>query len=148
MGVFSVVLLVVFGIAAVLLVIVVLLQDEQSEGLGGIFGGSSSNQVGNRKGNILTKTTSVLGFVFLAVAFSLALINRQTGMDSIDNAAKAKAGQSTSVNWWDPAATPDPSAIQDPATDSTGDINTGALGATDLEAATASPAPAVSPAAQ
>src|SRR5690242_269009 len=101
MGVFSVVLLVIFGIAAVLLVIVVLLQDEQSEGLGGIFGGGSSNQVGNRKGNILTRTTSVLGGIFLIVSFSLALINRTASTDALDNAAKIKASQlQANTNWF------------------------------------------------
>jgi preprotein translocase subunit SecG len=74
----SIVLLVVFGIIALLLTGLTLLQEEQGEGLGGIFGGGSNNQVGNRKGNILTKATSILGFLFLAVCFIFALTYRQT----------------------------------------------------------------------
>lgn len=90
----SIVLLVVFGITSVILVLMVLLQNEQGEGLGGLFGGgASSGQIGNRKGNTLTKITSVLGFVFMLSAFGLAFVNRtpeDTALDAQAREAQAR----------------------------------------------------------
>jgi preprotein translocase subunit SecG len=101
MGFLTVLLLSIFGISAVLLIVLILLQDEQSEGLGGLFGGGASNQVGNRKGNILTKTTTVLGFIFIVVAFTVAWINHSSNdTTGIEKAAQAKQGQTSSVEWW------------------------------------------------
>ena len=106
MGILSVVLLSVFGISAVLLVIIILLQDEQSEGLGGIFGGGSSNQVGNRQGNILTKATTVLGVLFLLIAFLVAWMSHTgSAASGIEKAAQAKKSASASVEWWKKDAT-------------------------------------------
>ena len=101
MGLLNVLLLSIFAITAVLLIILILLQDEQSDGIGGIFGGGASNQVGNRKGNILTKTTTVLGFIFIIVALTTAWINHnQSTASGIEKAALAKQKQETAVEWW------------------------------------------------
>ncbi len=102
MGAIGVILLVLFSISAVLLIIIVLLQDEQGEGLGGIFGGGSSSAFGSRSGNILTKFTSVLGAIFIICAFSLAWFNR-----SVDDSDVLKAARENMQNtedagdWWD-----------------------------------------------
>jgi protein translocase SecG subunit len=69
-------LLIVFVISAILLVLIVLVQDDQGEGLGGIFGGGSSTAFGSRSGNILTKVTSVIAAIFFIIAFMFAWINR------------------------------------------------------------------------
>lgn len=109
MGVLSVLLLSVFGISAILLVVIILMQDEQSDGLGGIFGGGSSNQVGNRQGNILTKATTVLGVIFLVVAFGVAWLNHND-MGNLLKAAANSTKQETvkAVEWWnaDPSVAP------------------------------------------
>ena len=55
MGLIGIVLLVILVISAVLLVLVVLVQDEQGEGIGGIFGGGSNTAFGSRSGNVLTR---------------------------------------------------------------------------------------------
>lgn len=99
MGFLGVVLIVIFIAVAVLLVGVILLQDEQGEGLGGIFGGGSSTPFGSRSGNVLTKFTSILGAIFLFCSFGIAWVNRSTQSgDVLAAAKKAQANQTT--NWW------------------------------------------------
>jgi len=101
MDILKVALLVLFAISAILLILVVLVQDEQSEGLGGLFGGSSNSQIGNRKGNILTKTTTVLGTIFLISAFSLALVNREKISEPLPVVeTKTSADDSAKNEWW------------------------------------------------
>lgn len=75
MSLLGILLLVVFIISAVLLILIVMIQDEQGEGIGGLFGGGSSTPFGSRSGNVLTKVTSVLGAIFIVVALALALVN-------------------------------------------------------------------------
>jgi preprotein translocase subunit SecG len=100
MGIVSIVLLVLFVIACVLLVLVVLVQDEQGEGLGGLFA-SSGTSFGPRTGNILTRFTSVLGVVFLVGAFAVAWLNRTPEIGDV--AEKARLEQLRGGNqedWW------------------------------------------------
>lgn len=101
MGIISILLLVIFVISAILLMLLVLIQDEQGEGLGGIFGGGSSTPIGNRSGNILTRTTSILGAIFLVCAFGLAWMNRTPDSGNPAAAArKIEAQQQGGVEWW------------------------------------------------
>lgn len=101
MGILSAFLLVVFILSAVLLVIIVLMQDEQGEGLGGIFGGGSAAPVGNRSGNILTRATAVLATIFLLSLFGYAFVNRTPEAANIEAAARRLEGESEGVlQWW------------------------------------------------
>ena len=109
MAALSVLLLVIFVISAALLLFVVLIQDEQGDGIGGIFGGGGmSGQIGNRKGNFLTRTTTVLGVVFLLSSLGLAWMNRTPDSGNVEAAAR-QAERSTATEWW---ATP-PSQSQE-----------------------------------
>ncbi len=99
MGIVSVLLIVIFVTAAVFLTVVILLQDEQGEGLGGIFGGGSSTPFGSRSGNVLTRFTSVLGAIFLFCAFGIAWLNRSQESGDVVGAAKRAANAQTS-EWW------------------------------------------------
>ncbi|HOX92918.1 MAG TPA: preprotein translocase subunit SecG, partial [Spirochaetales bacterium] len=76
MGLFGIVLLVLFAIVCALLVFLVIIQDQEGEGLGGIFAGAGNAAFGSRSANVVVKTTYVLGTLFFVLAFSLALINR------------------------------------------------------------------------
>jgi len=67
MAILSIVLLVFFIIIAILLVLMVLIQNEEGDGLGGIFAGGSGSAFGSRSGNVLTRTTTVLGSLFLII---------------------------------------------------------------------------------
>lgn len=114
MGFIGILLLVIFVIVSVLLVLMVLIQNEDGDSLGGIFAGGSSSAFGSRSGNVLTKTTSILGAIFLITSFGLALVNRTPGDTGVETAAKQL--QSTTQNgspnseWWNQDTTKAPSA--------------------------------------
>ncbi|HVP19817.1 MAG TPA: preprotein translocase subunit SecG [Spirochaetia bacterium] len=109
MGVISVVLLVILVVSAVLLVLVVLVQDDQGEGLGGIFGGGSTTPFGSRSGNVLTRFTAILAAVFLFSILGIAWVNKAPEAGNVIGRAREQAlkgGQQQ--NWW--VQTPSPSA--------------------------------------
>ncbi|AFG37688.1 preprotein translocase subunit SecG [Spirochaeta africana] len=113
MGLLSVLLLIVFIISAILLAVMVLIQDEGGDSLGGIFGGSGSQQIGNRRGNILTKTTSVLGAVFILSSLALAFVNRTPSVGDVEGAARRIEGESGVVEWWNaPDANGDDQSVE------------------------------------
>ncbi|MDR2796157.1 MAG: preprotein translocase subunit SecG [Spirochaetaceae bacterium] len=99
MAVLSVVLLVLFIIVVVLLILLVLVQNEEGDSLGGVFAGGSSSVFGSRSGNILTRATSVLGVLFLALSFGMALLNRTPGDKGVE-AAGRRIGAEQNADWW------------------------------------------------
>jgi len=101
MGFIGVVLLAVFALGSLLLIVLVLIQDEQGEGLGGLFGGGGAASFGSRSGNILTKATTVLGAVFLVGAFALAWLNKTPESGDVLGASRRGASAEQSVEaWW------------------------------------------------
>ena len=107
MGLIGGILLVLMGISAVLLVLVVLVQDDQGEGIGGIFGGGSNTAFGSRSGNVLTRFTAVLAAVFLVSCFGLAWINRTpTAGDVVSKARQAALNGTNQQSWWVQAPAP------------------------------------------
>ena len=100
MGFLSVFLLVIFVIASLLLIGVVLIQDDQGEGLGGLFGGGATS-FGSRSGNILTRFTSILAATFLICAFVLAWLNKTPEAGDVLGAARRGAAEESTVDeWW------------------------------------------------
>ncbi len=99
MGFVTVLLLIMFVLVSVLLILIVLVQGEEGDTLGGLFAGGSGSVFGSRSGNILTKTTSILGALFLVLAFSLALVNRSGGDQGLSTTPK-QIEQSESSEWW------------------------------------------------
>ena len=101
MGILTVILLIVFVIVCLLLIAMVLLQDEQGEGLGGLFGGGSATPFGSRSGNVLTRFTSILAAVFIIVSLGLAWVNRTPEKGDVLGAAyRDKAENNTTNEWW------------------------------------------------
>lgn len=113
MGVLEVLLLVFFVIVAFLLVGMVLIQDEQGDGLAGMFGGGSQSTFGSRSGNVLSRTTTILGGLFIIVALGLAVLFKTPNTGDVAAAARQQGGQ---TEWWNaqPAA-PAPAAPATPA---------------------------------
>ena len=98
MTVLGIILLVLFVIGCLLLIFFVLIQDEQGDGVGGMFGGGSSSAFGPRSGNILTKITSTLGIVFLVCSFALAWINRTSINNDLLRTSRQERLQQDSSN--------------------------------------------------
>ena len=101
MAILSTVLLVFFVIIAVLLVLLVLIQNEEGDSLGGIFAGGSGSAFGSRSGNVLTRSTTVLGALFLIISLGLALLNRTPGGTGVEKAGRELSGEAAASNWLD-----------------------------------------------
>jgi len=101
MAILSTVLLVFFVIIAILLILLVLVQNEEGDSLGGIFAGGSSSAFGSRSGNVLTRTTTVLGALFLIISLGLALLNRTPGGSGVEAAGRELSGETVGSNWLD-----------------------------------------------
>ncbi|MBN1617202.1 MAG: preprotein translocase subunit SecG [Spirochaetales bacterium] len=105
MAIVGIVLLVVFVIICFLIIALVLMQNEEGDGLGGLFAGGSNSAFGSRSGNVLTRTTYVVVTLFFLTAFFLAFLNRSTGDKGIEEAARIEQGE-TATEWWSEDATP------------------------------------------
>jgi len=108
MAILSTVLLVFFVIVAILLILLVLVQNEEGDSLGGIFAGGSSSAFGSRSGNVLTRTTTVLGTLFLIISLGLALLNRTPGGTGVEAAGRELSSESASTNWLEEELNPQP----------------------------------------
>ena len=101
MTILSTVLLVFFVIIALLLILMVLIQTEEGDSLGGIFAGGSGSAFGSRSGNVLTRTTTVLGALFLIISLGLAMLNRSRGDRNVITAAQEDSSGEVGTLWWD-----------------------------------------------
>jgi len=113
MGILSIVLLVFFVIISVLLVLMVLVQTEEGDGLGGIFAGGGGSAFGSRAGNVLTRTTTVLGVLFLVGSLTLALINRTSGATGVEAAGLELSTDAETSNWLESELYPESPVIID-----------------------------------
>jgi len=139
MGIIGIILLVILVISSVLLVLVVLVQDDQGEGIGGIFGGGSSSAFGSRSGNVLTRFTAALAAIFLVTCFGMAWLNRTPAGGNVVSKARQEALSGTDKqSWWVQAPSASPSTSNSP--------NAPLTGTTPLTTNPAFPAPATSPA--
>jgi preprotein translocase subunit SecG len=106
MGALSIVLLVFFVIIAVLLILLVLIQNEEGDSLGGIFAGGSGSAFGSRSGNVLTRTTTVLGTLFLVLSLGLALLNRTPGATGVEAEGRRLGAEASAGSWLDAELNP------------------------------------------
>lgn len=103
MGTIGVVLLVVFIIVCLLLILLVSIQDDGENGMG-LLGGRGTAAFGSHSANVLTKTTFVLVFMFFAVSFSLAMLNKkpklQEDLTTVETESTDSAAETTDSQWW------------------------------------------------
>ena len=104
MGTVGVVLLVFFVIVCLLLVLLVSIQDDGENGMG-LLGGRGTAAFGSHSASVLTKTTFVLVFLFFALSFALAMVNKKPKLDK--DLVPATAVESTEAateaaasDWW------------------------------------------------
>ena len=107
MGILGIVFLVFFVIVAIFLIILVLVQDEEGDSLGGIFAGGSGSAFGSRSGNVLTRTTTILGTLFLVISLGLALMHRSPSGSGVEQAGRA-ASYETGSEWFMEEEAPPP----------------------------------------
>jgi preprotein translocase subunit SecG len=94
--------LILFVIVAVLLILLVLIQNEEGDSLGGVFAGGGGSAFGSRSGNILTRVSSVLGGLFLVLAFVMALLTRSPQRSGVEAAGRALTTEEIPGSaWWD-----------------------------------------------
>ena len=99
MGIFGIILLVLFVMVAILLILMVLVQNEEGDSLGGIFAGGSGSAFGSRSGNVLTRTTTILGALFLVISLGLALMHRSPVGSGVEQAGRIMS-QETGTEWF------------------------------------------------
>jgi len=100
MGIIGTLLIILFVIASILLILFVLLQDDQGEGLGGLFGGSSGSPFGGATNNGLVKFTSILGTVFMITALLVALVVKTPNSSNVISEARKISSEKTTGDWW------------------------------------------------
>jgi preprotein translocase subunit SecG len=110
-----IVLTVLFVVSAVLLALLVLIQDDQGEGIGGMFGGGSTSAFGSRSGNVLTRATTILAAVFLVSALGVAWLNKSPATDDIEARARVRRLEETQGDWYAPTRSDEATSEQEPA---------------------------------
>ena len=103
-------LIVIFVISAIFLILFILIQDEQGEGFGGLLGGGGTSTFGSRKGNTLTRVTTIIASIFLLTALSVAWLNRSISQEDLDAQARVKRiEEQESSDWYVETRSPDES---------------------------------------
>lgn len=87
-------LIVLHTIISILLISVVLMQASQGGGLSGTFGGQAASSVlgGQNAGNVLSKITTWLASMFLALAVVISMLSGPTS-ESTDSIVKDAANE-------------------------------------------------------
>ncbi|MCX6113279.1 MAG: preprotein translocase subunit SecG [Proteobacteria bacterium] len=96
----STLIIVVHLITCFFLILFVLLQAGKGAEVGATFGGISQTFFGTQGGNILTKITTVLAFVFMATSIGLTAFQHKEMTESVMTGVAAPTTQTT------PAQTP------------------------------------------
>jgi len=100
MGIIGTLLIILFVIVSILLILFVLLQDDQGEGLGGLFGGSSGSPFGGATNNGLIRLTSILGTIFIVSALLVALVVKTPNSSNVISEARKINAEKNAGDWW------------------------------------------------
>ncbi len=142
MAVLTTILQILLVLVSVLLVCVILLQRNKGAGAGVTFGGAGEAVFGADMGNVLTRSTVVLGCLFLAIVLALSIIAARgsaSSTGSIMDGVKTKTTNQQTLS--DAAAGAlDATAADVPAPAAEAEAAAPAAEAADAEAAAPAPA--------
>ncbi|ACH94317.1 preprotein translocase SecG subunit [Borrelia recurrentis A1] len=88
-----------FVIISFMIILLVLFQDEQGDGIGGVFGGGSSSIFGARSSSVAIKITAFFITLFFVFVIALSFINTKR-VDS-DLLRNVKVDEKSSTFWND-----------------------------------------------
>lgn len=83
----SIILLILFVIISLALIFIIAIQNEDSTGLGGIFGGNSETAFGGQSNKVINKITAYLVAAFIILAILIAVINKASDGSLLKTAA-------------------------------------------------------------
>ncbi|AHH08016.1 Protein translocase subunit secG [Borrelia anserina BA2] len=87
-----------FIITSFIIILLVLFQDDQGDGIGGVFGGGSSSIFGAKSSSVAIKITSFFIILFFIFVIALSFINTKRVDDSLLKDVKVNEEGST---FWD-----------------------------------------------
>lgn len=94
----STLIIVIHLITCLFLILFVLLQAGKGAEVGATFGGISQTFFGNQGGNILTKITTILAFVFMATSIGITVYQHKENTESVmTSVASPVAPQNTAT---------------------------------------------------
>ncbi|WP_024654200.1 preprotein translocase subunit SecG [Borrelia persica] len=99
MELFRFLVFVFFVITSFMIILLVLFQDEQGDGIGGVFGGGSSSIFGARSSSVAIKITAFFITLFFIFVIALSFINTRR-VDS-DLLKDVKVDEKSSTFWDD-----------------------------------------------
>ncbi|WKC57641.1 preprotein translocase subunit SecG [Borrelia sp. P9F1] len=83
MELFRFLIFVFFIVTSFMIILLVLFQDEQGDGIGGVFGGGSSSIFGAKSSNVAIKITGVFIALFFVFVVALSFVNTKRVDDSL-----------------------------------------------------------------
>ncbi|UPA08796.1 preprotein translocase subunit SecG [Borrelia nietonii YOR] len=98
MELFRFLIFVFFIITSFMIILLVLFQDEQGDGIGGVFGGGSSSIFGAKSSNIAIRITAFFITLFFIFVIALSFINTKRVDNSLLRDVKIDEKSSTFWN--------------------------------------------------
>ncbi|QMU98867.1 preprotein translocase subunit SecG [Borrelia sp. A-FGy1] len=99
MDLFKFLMFIFFIIISFMIILLVLFQDEQGDGIGGMFGGGSSSIFGAKSSNIAIRITGLFIALFFIFVVMLSFINTKRVDDSL--LKEIKTNEKSSPFWND-----------------------------------------------
>lgn len=90
---------VIFVIVSIFIVLLILIQDEQGDGIGGVFGGGSSSIFGAKSSSVAVKITGFFIAFFFIFVVLLSFMNTKRADNSFLNDIKTE--NKNSSTFWD-----------------------------------------------
>ncbi|AJA89904.1 preprotein translocase subunit SecG [Borreliella chilensis] len=99
MDLFRFFIFIIFVIVSIFIILLVLIQDEQGDGIGGVFGGGSSSIFGAKSSSVAVKITGFFIALFFIFVVSLSFMNTRRADNSFLDGIKAE--DKNSSTFWD-----------------------------------------------